>query len=82
MFHLKAVIAVVIGLATFQDPVRPACECKPREVGASGSRQDWKDYRKGIDWHYSVDEAARLAAFDKKLVFWFHLAGDLDKEGC
>jgi len=79
---LPLVLLSGLAVSSAQEAARPACECKPREVGASGSRQNWKDYLKGIDWHYSVDEAARIAAFEKKLVFWFHLAGDLDKEGC
>jgi len=59
------------------------CRCHPREEGASGSRNDWEGYRKGgLAWHYSVDEALKIAAAEKKLVFWYHVAGDLDKEGC
>jgi hypothetical protein len=59
------------------------CQCHPREAGASGSRNDWEGYRKGgIAWHYSVDEALKIARDEKKLVFWYHVAGDLDKEGC
>lgn len=77
-----SLIATLVLAAAAQEEGRPKCECKPRDVGASGSRKDWAAYRKGIDWHYSVDEAARIAEFEKKLVFWFHLAGDLDKEGC
>jgi len=75
-------LAALALAAAAQERPRPLCTCKPREVGPSGSRVDWSGYRKGIDWHYSVDEATRLADYDKKLVFWFHLAGDLDKEGC
>jgi len=61
---------------------RAICTCKPREVGESGSRIDWDGYRKGIVWHYSVDEAMKIAKAEGKLVFWYHLVGDLDKEGC
>ena len=76
---MKALALVALLAVAAQDPV---CTCKPRETGDSGSKKDWAGYRKGIDWHYSVDEAARIAEGEKKLVFWFHLAGDLDKEGC
>ena len=59
------------------------CNCHPREVGASGSRSDWEGYRKGgIAWHYAVDEALKIAKAEGRLVFWYHVAGDLDKEGC
>ena len=59
------------------------CKCHPRETGASGSRTDWEGYRKGgIAWHYSIDEALKIAKAQKKLIFWYHVAGDLDKEGC
>jgi hypothetical protein len=59
------------------------CTCHPREAGVSGSRNDWEGYRKGgIAWHYTVDEALKIARDEKKLVFWYHVAGDLDKEGC
>ena len=76
--------AVLLVLAGVQDkPVNHPCECHPREVGASGSRVDWEGYRKGgIAWHYSIKEALKIAADEKKLVFWYHVAGDLDKEGC
>jgi hypothetical protein len=70
-------------LAASQEANKPACECKPREVGASGSKVDWPGYRNGgLKWHYSVDEAMKIAKDEKKLVFWYHVAGDLDKEGC
>jgi hypothetical protein len=63
--------------------IRPLCKCTPREIGESGSRKDWPGYRQGpMTWHYSIDEALRIARFDQKLVFWYHVAGDLDKEGC
>jgi len=59
------------------------CRCHPREEGASGSRIDWEGYRKGgLAWHYAVEEALKIATAEKKLVFWYHVAGDLDKEGC
>lgn len=76
---------VLIGLAMVsaqQQALKPDCKCAPREVGESGTRNDWEGYRKGIAWHYSVDEAMKLAQAEKKLVFWYHVAGDLDKEGC
>jgi len=59
------------------------CACHPRGQGASGSHNDWEGYRHGgIEWHYSVEEALKIAQKQDKLVFWFHVAGDLDKEGC
>ena len=60
----------------------PVCACKPREVGGSGSRNDWAGYRKEIAWHYSVEEALKFARAENKMVFWYHVVGDLDKEGC
>lgn len=77
---------VLFSLSTIsaqQHGIRPLCECTPRGVGQSGSWNDWPGYRKGpIAWHYSVDEALKIARFDQKLVFWYHVAGDFDKEGC
>ena len=65
------------------DLIQSLCACKPREVGESGSRKDWPGYRSGgIRWHYSIEEAKKIASFERKLVFWYHVAGDLDKEGC
>ena len=29
-----------------------------------------------------IEEAVKIAQAEKKLVFWYHVAGDLDKEGC
>jgi hypothetical protein len=77
---------VVVSLAlisAIQVPVDHPCACHPREVGAAGSRNDWECYRKGgITWHYKVEEALKIAKAENKLVFWYHVAGDLDKEGC
>lgn len=58
------------------------CRCVPREVGASGSRKNWEGYSKGVRWHYEIDEALKMAQAEGKLVFWYHVVGDLDKEGC
>jgi len=69
-------------IAAAQEGKTPPCECKRREVGDSGSRNDWAGYDKTIRWHTSVDEAMKIAKAEGKLVLWFHLAGDLDKEGC
>lgn len=63
-------------------PEQALCTCVRREVGESGSRRDWEGYRRGITWHTSIHEAMKLAEARDKLVFWFQLAGDLDKEGC
>ena len=78
-----ALASLALMSAAQEKPVNHPCACHPREVGASGSRIDWEGYRKGgIEWHYSIDEALKLAQERKKLVFWYHVAGDLDKEGC
>ena len=81
---LKAMCVLGLVLAAMQEkPVDHPCSCHPREVGASGSKVDWKGYRQGcIEWHYDANEALKIAAERKKLVFWYLVAGDLDKEGC
>ena len=80
---LVSLAAVALMSAAPQQQENHPCKCHPREAGASGSRVDWEGYRKGgIAWHYSIDEALKIAAAEKKLVFWYHVAGDLDKEGC
>ena len=81
---IPLVLASLVLLSAAQEkPVNHPCACHPRDVGASGSTKDWTGYRNGgIEWHYSVDEALKIAKEKKKLVFWFHVAGDLDKEGC
>ena len=76
---------VLVGIAlvsALREPSKPVCRCVPREVGASGSRVDWPGYTQGIRWHYSVDEAMEIARAQRRLVFWYHVVGDLDKEGC
>jgi len=78
-----SMVLVSLALVSAARQENHPCNCHPREVGASGSRNDWDGYRKGgITWHYSIDEALKLAKDEKKLVFWYHVAGDLDKEGC
>jgi hypothetical protein len=81
---LKAMCVLGLALVSaIQDPVDHPCKCHPREVGASGSKKDWEAYRKGsIAWHYSIDESLKIAQEKKKIVFWYLVAGDLDKEGC
>ena len=77
-------IALLVGfsLSAAQEEAHPLCACKRREVGASGSRHDWDGYRKEIRWHYSVAEAMKIARAEGRLVFWYQVSGDLDKEGC
>ena len=77
-------LALLTGLAvsSAQDAAHPFCACKPREVGASGSRVDWDGYAKTLRWHTSIEEALRIARAEGKMVFWQHVVGDLDKEGC
>ncbi len=72
----------ILSLAASADDGPTVCRCKPREVGDSGSRADWAGYGKGVRWHLSLDEAKAMAREQKKLVFTFHIVGDLDKEGC
>lgn len=83
-FTWVPLVLLTLSMVSAQDRgIRPLCECQPREVGESGSLIDWPGYRKGpIAWHYSIDEALKIARYDQKLVFWYHVAGDLDKEGC
>ncbi len=74
---------ISIALVSAAQEQNHPCKCHPREAGESGSRNDWEGYRDGgISWHYSIDEALKIAAAEKKLVFWYRVAGDLDKEGC
>jgi len=84
--NLGEVVAFILlcGATVFpaQDSANSICTCKPRQVGASGSRVDWEGYGKGVRWHYSVDEAMKIAKDQNRLVFWYHVVGDLDKEGC
>ena len=68
-------------LTAARDELR-ICKCKPRDIGDSGSRKDWDGFRKDIKWHYSVDEALKIAQAEGKMIFWYHVVGDLDKEGC
>ena len=81
----NALVTLALGLSLLSAAPQEnhPCKCHPREAGASGSRNDWPGYRNGgLKWHYSVDEAMKIAKDEKKLVFWYHVAGDLDKEGC
>jgi hypothetical protein len=76
------VLLTGIAISSAQEDPHPLCACKPREVGASGSRVDWDGYAKSIRWHYSIDEAMKIARAEGKMVFWQQIVGDLDKEGC
>jgi hypothetical protein len=79
---LPIVLLTGFAVSSAQDASHPLCACKPREVGASGSRVNWDGYGKAIRWHYSVEEALKIARAEGKMVFWQHVVGDLDKEGC
>ncbi len=35
-----------------------------------------------VKWHASVEEARQTAVHEKKLLFVYHLVGDLDQEKC
>lgn len=69
-------------VSSAQEASHPLCACKPREIGASGSRVNWDGYSKAVRWHYSVEEAVKIARAEGKMVFWQQVVGDLDKEGC
>jgi hypothetical protein len=76
------VLLTGLAVSSAQDPPHPLCSCKPRPIGASGSRVDWDGYTKSVRWHYSIDEALKIARAEGKLVFWQQIVGDMDKEGC
>lgn len=81
---LSAALALLLLLSPLASGLedKPVCTCKARPIGESGSRSDWAGYRAGIVWHYSVEEALKIARAENKMVFWYHVVGDLDKEGC
>jgi len=80
---IVSVLFLTCGLvASAQEEAHPLCACKPREVGRSGSRNDWEGYKKAVKWHYSVEEAMKIARAEGRMVFWQQIVGDLDKEGC
>ena len=81
---LVILLSFLVLAAARADEPRPKteCRCKHREVGDSGSKKDWALYQKGVRFHTSLDEARAMAKEEEKLVFYFHLVGDLDKEGC
>ena len=81
-FVLPLLLLTGFAVSSAQEAGHPLCSCKPREVGASGSRVNWSGYTKSIRWHYSIDEAMKIARAEGKLVFWQQIIGDLDKEGC
>ena len=76
-----AALAILAGVASAEGE-GPECRCARREVGESGSRVDWPGYGRGVRWHTSVEEGRALARREGKLLFVYHVAGDLDKEGC
>lgn len=75
-------VPLLTGIAVADVTQRPDCKCEPREAGQSGSKVDYPLGARGIRWHRSIEEAKAIAAYEGKLVFYFHVAGDLDKEGC
>jgi hypothetical protein len=80
--RIAAALALLAGAAWAGDGADAECRCARREVGESGSRVDWEGYRRGVRWHTSVEEARALAKKRGQLLFVYHVAGDLDKEGC
>ncbi len=79
---LPLVLLTGLAVSSAQEAGHPLCSCKPRKVGESGSRVDWAGYGKTVRWHFSIDEALKIARAEGKMVFWQQIAGDLDKEGC
>ena len=77
-----ALIPSTHSMSVIPQPSPAPCRCAPRDVGESGSRKNWEGYGNGIRWHYSIREAMRIAEAENKHVFWLHVSGDLDKEGC
>ncbi len=55
---------------------RAACMCGP------DAPSTWGPYNRHVRWHRSLDEARSLAEDQGKLVFTYHVVGNLDDEGC
>ncbi len=60
----------------------PECGCAPPAGHNKASRLAWSGYQTGVFWHSDLAEAKEIAARSEKLVLFFQIAGDMNKEGC
>ena len=54
----------------------------PASAGEGDGEDDWELYNKGIKWESSLGDAATRAEKEGKLIVYFPMVGDLNKEGC
>lgn len=59
-------------------------ELKPADgkCCTKGKAEPWDGYNKGVEWEKDEKYAWELAKADRRIVMYFQLVGDLDKEGC
>lgn len=58
------------------------CGCKPPDDSRSLSRKPWGGYRRGILWHTDLAEAKTMAQKAHRLILYYQIVGELNKEGC
>ncbi len=49
---------------------------------SANTPKPWPGYDEAVRWEKSLDEAQKKARAGKKLILYYVLVGDLDKEGC
>ena len=49
---------------------------------SEGKPLPWAGYNKAITWETSLADAQKKAKAENKLLMYFVLVGELDKEGC
>ena len=59
-----------------------AQDCPPRKVKPPKPTATWPLYQKGVQWEESLEQAQALAKKEGKLVFYYHIVGDMDRAGC
>ncbi len=60
----------------------PECGCAPPDAANARSAKRWINYQKGIFWHTDLVEARSLAAASSRLILYYQIAGDMNKNGC
>lgn len=69
-------LIVLLGIPTIGIPAYADDCCSDGQV------RPWSDYNKGVVWAESLEDGLADATASGKLLMFFQLVGDLDKEGC
>lgn len=63
-------------------PPQESSDGKPPPCCDGKTPYPWAEYNKGVQWSQPAVETVERARRENRLIMFFQVVGDLDKEGC